>query len=181
MKKNVFYLILFLSLGYVTRCAPPAQTTDLPSQHTDPFYNVNHDDYPLLHLPLINPIEAKRLDGRSSWRIFVPFGLWVSIPNSQVVYPYNIEELEKFVVQSGVIMAYSSYVNEEADVYIQDNYYHWFVIIPEKKMAEGFHTEDEFSQYIQTLGIQDPAWQKPDEAYEQFKRSGCLEWIPDCK
>lgn len=109
------------------------------------------------------------------------FGLWVSIPNSQVVYPYNIEELEKFAVQSGVIMAYSSYINKEADSYIQDNYYHWFVIIPEKEIAEGFHTEDEFRDYIQTLGIQDSDWQRPDEAYEQFKKTGCLEWIPDCK
>jgi hypothetical protein len=54
------------------------------------------------------------------------------------------------------------------------------VIIPEKEIAEGFHTEDEFRQYIQTLGIQNPNWQTPDEAYEQFTQTGCLEWIPDC-
>ena len=82
------------------------------------------------------------------------FTLWsfVSIPNSQEVYAYGIEELEKFAVQNGVIMAYSSYVDKEAVAYIQENYYHWFVIIPEKEIAEGFHTEDEFNQYIQTLG-----------------------------
>ena len=76
-------------------------------------------------------------------------------------------------------MAYSAYVDKDSDAYIQENYYHWFVVIPEKKISEGFHTEDEFRQYIQTLGIQDPDWQTPDEAYEQFRRTGCLEWIPD--
>ena len=79
---------------------------------------------------MIKPIEAKRQDGRSPWRVFVHYGLGVSVPNSQEIYVYNIEELEKFAVQNGVIMGYSSYVNKEADAYIQENYYHWFVIIP---------------------------------------------------
>ena len=89
-------------------------------------------------------------------------------------------ELEKFAVKKDVIMAYSAYVNKEVDAYIQDNYYHWFVIIPDKKIAEGFHMEDEFREYVQTLGIQDIDWQTPEEAYKQFKQTGCLEWFPDC-
>ena len=181
MKNTVFYLVLFLSLSYVTSCAPPAQPTALPVQHTDPFYNINDDDYPLLHLPMIKPIEADREDGRTPWRVFLPYGPYVSVPNSQEEYIYGIEELEKFAVQNGVIMAYSSYVNKEAVAYIQENYYHWFVLIPDKKIAEGFHTEDEFREYIQTLGIQDPDWQTPDEAYERFEQTGCLDWIQDCK
>src|SRR5688572_2069833 len=182
MKNTVFYLVLFLSLSYVTSCAPPAQPTNPPVQHTDPFYNINDDDYPLIHLPMIKPIKAKRLDdGSSLWRVFLPYGMFVSIPNSQEEYAYDIEELEKFAVSNGVIMAYSSYVDKQADAYIQDNYYHWFVLIPDKKIAEGFHTEDEFNRYIQTLGIQDHEWQAPDEAYEQFTQTGCLDWIPDCK
>src|SRR5687767_15778914 len=75
--------------------------------------------------------------------------MFVSVPNSQEEYMYGIQELEKFAVQNGVIMAYSSYVNKEAVAYIQANYYHWFVLIPDEKIAEGFHTEDEFNQYIQ--------------------------------
>lgn len=181
MKNTVFYLVLFLSLSCLTSCAPPAQPTASSVQHTDPFYDFNDDDYPLLHLPMIKPIKATRQDGRSPWRVFSIYGPWVDIPNSQESYPYSIEELEKFAVQNGVIMAYSSYVDTGADAYVQDNYYHWFVIIPEKEIAEGFHTEDEFRQYIQTLGIQDPDWQTPDDAYEQFTQTGCLEWIPDCK
>ena len=181
IKKTAFYLMILFSLSYVTSCAPPAQPTAPPVQHADPFYNINHNDYPLIHLPLINPIEADREAGRTPWRVFLPYGPWVSVPNSQEEYGYAIEELEKIAVKNGVIMAYSSYVDTGADAYIQDNYYHWFVLIPDKKIAEGFHTEDEFREYIQTLGIQDPDWQTPDEAYKQFKQTGCLEWIPDCK
>ncbi|MDQ3004854.1 MAG: hypothetical protein M3R47_05655 [Chloroflexota bacterium] len=181
IKKTAVYLMILFSLSYVTSCAPPAQPTAPPVQHTDPFYNFNDDDYPLLNLPLIKPFEAKRLDGSSPWSVFSIYGPYVSVPNSQEEYIYGIQELEKFAVQNGVIMAYSSYVNKEAVAYIQENYYHWFVIIPEKEIAEGFHTEDEFNQYIQTLDIQDPDWQTPDKAYEQFEQTGCLEWIPDCK
>src|SRR5688572_11850335 len=161
MKNTFFYLVLFLSLSYVTSCAPPAQPTNPPVQHADPFYNINDDDYPLLHLPLIKPFEAKRELGSSPWRVFLHYGPWVSVPNRQdnFFYGYDIEELEKFAVKNGVIMAYSAYVDKEADAYIQDNYYHWFVLIPDKEIAEGFHTEDEFREYIQTLGIQDPDWQ----------------------
>lgn len=60
MKNTVFYLVLFLSLSCLPSCAPPDQPT-APVQHTDPINNIN-DDYPLLHLPMIKPIEAKRRD-----------------------------------------------------------------------------------------------------------------------
>ena len=173
MKKTTFYLIFILSISYLTSCTPPVQ-------HADPFYNINRDDFPLSHLPLIKPTEATRLRSSSPWRISSSYGPWVSKPNSQEVYYYNIEELEKFAVKNDIIMAYSEYVDKRADSYIQDNYYHWFVIFPDKKIAEGFHTEDEFRQYIQTLGISNPDWQTPDEAYEQFAETGCLEWFPDC-
>jgi hypothetical protein len=77
-------------------------------------------------------------------------------------------------------MAYSAHVDKDADVFIQDNYYHWFVMVPGKNTTKGFLTEDEFRQYIQTFGIQDPDWQMPDQAYKQFSQIGCLEWLPDC-
>lgn len=168
--------MLLLSFGYMTSCTPPAR-------YSDPFYNVNYDDYPLIHLPLVKPLRADRVLGSSPWRVLSFDGPWVSVPNRQdnFFYVYDIEELEKFAIKNGVIMAYSAYIDNEADAYIQDNYYHWFVLIPDKKIAEGFHTEDKFNQYIQTLGIQNPEWQKPDETYKKFTETGCLDWIPDCK
>jgi hypothetical protein len=157
-------------------------------QHSDPFYNLNDNDFS--RLPLIKPIKAIQNGSFSPWYLGLGNPIWIEISNgNNVYYVYSIvKELEKISVKSGVVMAYSSYVDKETgaytdketDAYIQDNYYHWFVIVPDKEIAKGFHTEDEFNEYIQTLGIQNPDWQMPDEAYEQFKQTGCLEWIPDC-
>jgi len=176
MKKTAFCLIFLLNISYLASCTWFVR-------HSDPFYNYNDNDFPREHLPLINPIEATRKNSSSPWNVsLMPYGPWVPIPNSDADYPYShIDELEKFAVKNGLIMAYSSYVDTQADTYIQDNYYHWFVIIPNKKGGVvGFHTEDEFSQYIQTLGIQNPDWQTPNEAFETFAETGCLVWIPDC-
>lgn len=176
MKKTAFYLVLFLSLNFLTGCTPSVQ-------HDDPFYNVN-DDFSMNRIPLINPIEVNRLNSSSPWDIELHPAIWiVDFPNSQGIhYPYtHVNELEKLAVKSGVIMAYSSYVENNADAYIQENFYHWFVIVPDKEITKGFHTEDEFREYIQTLNIEDPNWQTPDEAFEQFRKTGCLEWIPDCE
>jgi hypothetical protein len=175
MKKIAFYLILFISLSYVTGCASPIQ-------HADPFYNDNGDDFPRNHLPLIKPIEATRERSDAPWNLRLADTIWIQIPNSDADYPYSrIEELEKFAVKNDVIMAYSSYIDKQADACIQNGYYHWFVSILGKNSAKGFHTEDEFDQYIQTIGIQNPDWQTPDEAFDKFVDTGCLEWIPDCK
>lgn len=136
----------------------------------------------MIHIPLIKPIQIVQGRPNVPWRIFLgKLGIWVSIPNSQEAYVYDIEELGKFDLKNGVIMAYSPYINKDANPYIQKKFYHWFVLIPEKEISEGFHTEDEFLKYIKTLGIDEPDWKTPDEAYKQFSRTGCLEWIPDCK
>jgi hypothetical protein len=175
MKKTVFCLMILLSIGYLTSCAPPGH-------YSDPFYNFNDNDFPRDYLPLRDPIKAVRDNPSSPWSLELANYLWVDDPNSQEVYAYsNVEELQKFSVKDGVIMAYSSYVDEGADPIVRDNYYHWFVMVPDKKITEGFHTEDEFDQYIQTLGVQNPYWQTPDEAYDKFAQTGCLDWIPDCK
>ncbi len=174
MKKTVFYLFLLISLSVVMSCRPPVQ-------HADPFYN--YDDFSMNRIPLINPIEANRLNSSSPWDIELQPCMWVDFPNSQGLYYLygHVHSPEKFAVENGVIMAYSSYVDKDADAYIQDNYYHWFVIIPDEEIAEGFQTEDTFLEYIQTLGIEDPDWQMPDEAFQQFWKTGCLAWIPDCQ
>jgi hypothetical protein len=150
--------------------------------HSDPFYNFKGGDFPRDYLPLIDPIEATRENSSSPWDLELANVLWIPLPNSQVVYPYaHLKELDKIAVKNGVIMAYSSYVNKLADAYILNDYYHWFVMVPSKKNTKGFHTENEFRQYIQTLGVQNPDWQKPDEAFDKFAQTGCLDWIPDCK
>lgn len=181
IKKVVLCLfMLLLSLSCILDYSPP-------ERYADPFYNFNDGFDSSLYLPLIKPIDAVSLTiseaGESLWVVFLARGTWVSVPNSQnnLAHYDTIEELEKFAVKDGAILAYSAYVDKEADPYIQENYYHWFVLIPEKKIAEGFQTEEEFSNYIQTLGIQNPNWQTPNEAFDKFKKTGCLDWIPDCK
>lgn len=173
MKRIILIILLLLSLCCLTnhlRCA----------KHADPFYNY---DSMYIRIPLINPIEISRLDASSPWDIELQTFIWIAdYPGSQGRhYPYgHVIDPEKFAVHNGVIMAYSTFVDTEADVYIQENYYHWFVMIPEKEITKGFQTEDEFLEYIQMLGVEEPDWQTPDEAHKQFMNTACLEWMPDC-
>ncbi len=175
MKRIVFSLIILLGISFLTSCTPIVH-------HADPFYN--YDDFTHNRIPLIKPIEANRLNSSYPWNMQLRPGIWiVDYPNSQGIdYLYfHVEELEKFAVKDDVIMAYSPHVDQEAKAYIQDNYYHWFVMVPDKDITQGFQTEDEFRSYIQTLGVQDPEWQTPEEVFQQFRHTGCLAWIPDCK
>jgi hypothetical protein len=180
MKKSTLFLILLLSLSYLPGCSPKVY-------HADQFYNYNDNDFPRDYLPIINPVEATRASPNSSWNLDLLNSLHVDLPKRQEqevrkIYIYShVVELEKFGVKEGVIMAYSGYVNHRADAFIQENYYHWFVMIPSENITKGFHTEAEFNEYIETIGIQNPVWQTPDEAFEQFRHTGCLEWIPDCQ
>jgi hypothetical protein len=175
MRKTLFYLILLLSISYLTSCTPYIK-------HADTFYNVN-DGIDPRRIPLIKPIDVIHLNSSSLWDLDLLPSMWIDYPKSQgLYYLYGyVHELEKFAVNNGIIMAYSSYVDEEADAYIQENYYHWFVLIPDKEITKGFHTEDEFNEYTQSLGVEEPDWQTPDKAHKQFRKTGCLEWIPDCK
>lgn len=179
MKKNFFFLLMFLSISFLTSCTPLVH-------HSDPFYDLNGSDYPRGHIPLINPVQATRDIRSSSWNLKLLNGIHINLPKSQeqevvkVYGYYRIEELEKFAVRDGGIMAYSAYTDQQADLYILNDFYHWFVMVPSKNVTEGFHTEDEFNKYIETMGIQDPDWQTPDDAYDQFLNTGCLDWFPDC-
>src|SRR5690349_3960786 len=156
MKKIVLCLVILLSISCI------ATLPRFPSlrHHADPFYNYTDKYAPGTRFPLIDPIEVTRESPSSPWVLGLANGIWIDIPNSNVDYPYfNVDELEKFAVKNGVIMAYSSYVDTQADTYIQKSFYHWFVTVPSKNITKGFQTEGEFSQYIQTLGIQNPDWQ----------------------
>ncbi len=174
MIKNANIPIILLILGFLTSCMPHIK-------HTDPFYYIN-DGFDPRRIPLIKPLEVNLLPSSRSWDIFLQPSMYIDYPNRQGDYYFygHIYEVEKIAVINGIIMAYSSYVDEEADSYIQDNYYHWFVLIPDQEITKGFHTEDEFTEYIQTLGVDELDWQTPDKVYKQFKKTGCLDWIPDC-
>ncbi len=191
MKKKAFYLVTLLSICLFSICLLAIYFLirgTRPIHHVDPFYDLSNRDFPRAHLPIIKPVEATRESVSSPWRLELLNVLWIELPKSQKqetrrVYGYtHIEELEKFAVEDGILMAYSSYVDQEADAHVLNDFYHWFVMIPSQNITKGFHTEDEFRQYIRTLNIQNFDWQTPNEAYAQFKDTGgCLAWISDCK
>ncbi len=175
--RNIFsYLWIFLSVGFLTSCTPVVN-------HANSFYNYNGDDYPVEYLPIIEPVYATRERSSKPWSLELLNNIWGD--NSKDRHQYflytGVPEFEKFAVQNGVIMIYSAYVDPHADAYVQDNSYHWFVMVVDKYITQGFQTEEEFCTYIQTLGIVDPDWQTPDDAFDQFLDSGCLAWYPDCK
>ena len=180
MTNKPLFLMILLSICFLPSCTPKIQ-------HADSFYNYNESDFPRDHLPVLNPVEATRDGPNSSWNLKLLNSLHIDMPKSQEqevqkVYIYSrVAELEKFAVKDGVIMAYSGHVNQLADAYIRENFYHWFVMIPGEDITKGFHTEDEFNHYIGTFGIQDPDWQTPDDAFDMFLKTGCLDWFPDCK
>lgn len=121
MKKKLFYLMVFFSIGFLSSCAPIVH-------HADPFYDLNGSDYPRGHIPLINPVQATRDIHSSSWNLELLNSLHIDLPKSQEqevrkVYIYSrIAELDKFAVEDGVILAYSDHVNQQADEYIQKNF-----------------------------------------------------------
>ena len=173
MKKTTLYLVLLLSIGYITSCTRPVR-------HADPFYNVNSAfSMDPNRIPLIKPVEATYIN---FWDLETPFAFkYAPDVGNKIYYSYGMRELEKIDVQNGVIMAYSSYVNKNADAHSQKYQYHWLVIVLDQKIAKSFQTEDEFFQYIHTLNISDPDWITPSEANKQFTETGCLRWIPDCE
>jgi hypothetical protein len=172
MKKNLFSLIILL---FIASCTPLVH-------HSDPFYDFNDSDFPRDQLPLLNPIKATRESSSSPWEIGLINIIWIDIPKSIEKYPYSyIMEVEKIDVIDNAIFAYSSYVDKQAEDYVFNNYFHWFVIVPNKKITKGFHSEDEFNEYIKSLGMEFPDWQTPDELFAEYaKNGGCLDWIPDC-
>jgi len=178
MKKPFLCLMILLSVG----CMIPFPRFPSLRHHTDPFYDYSDDYAPGARFPLIDPVQAIRDSPSSPWELEVANYNFVGMPNSREFYVYgNVSPLEKISVKNGAILAYSPYVDQQADTYVQNNYYHWFVIVLEKNITKGFHSEDEFDQYIQTLGIQNAEWQTPDAAFDKYFQTGCLDWIPDCK
>jgi len=179
MKKIVLCLMILLS----NSCTMTFPRFPSLRQHADPFYNYDDSYAPGARFPLINPIDVTRESPSSLWDLWLNNMLMVKIPNSnRAYYAYDfVAELEKFAVKNGVVMAYSSYVDTRTDPSMQKIFYHWFVTVPGKNITKGFQAEAEFNQYIQTLGIKNPDWQMPDEAFDKYFQTGCLDWIPDCQ
>lgn len=170
MKKITLLFIVF------SMCLPLLSCNSRTTSD-DPFYNYS-GEYSHYRFPLIKPYYADQLDGNSPW-ILTLFRLWAPPPHDDYSY-WNVYSLQQLAVQNGVIMAYSPYIDEQANESLQEYYYHWFVIIPDKNLEMGFDNEEAFLDYIQELGITEPEWRKPEDVFKQFEQTGCLSWIPGC-
>ena len=105
-----------------------------------------------------------------------------NFPDDQ--YAYNggdLLEITKVAVENGVIMVYIPSIRK-VDESAGQKVLHWFVMIPNEKNFEiGFANEAEFLDHIQEFDINQPQWIEPDIAYKEFSKTGCFDWIPDCK
>jgi hypothetical protein len=177
MTKLTCCISIILAALYLSSCNSRVQ-------HPDEFYN-DDGDFPLLRFPLIKPYYVDRFNSVNPWILRLQGYLWVNIGSD--AYKYDVTDARKLSVESRIIMAYSPYVDEhpfddpQVDQSIREHYYHWFAAIPDKNIEVGFENESAFLEYIHSLGIQQPDWQTPDDVFNEFEQTGCLDWIPDCK
>jgi hypothetical protein len=170
--KRITWRILIVSIVIsLSSCDSRYQT------HDDEFYN-DTGEFPSARIPLIKPCYLYSREG-NPWTLWLSTEVKTSSSNDDVYYVYrHVTDVRKLSVQDGVIMAYSPYGEEQADDGMKD--IHWFVVIPNKDIAMGFENENDFSEYIQQRSIQQPDWRKPDDIFNEYVETQCLDWIPDC-
>lgn len=147
-----------------------------------PFYK-NSGDIDSMRIPLIEPYKAVKLNGSSGEKNGWSIDLIIPPEEKEIYYYTYLYDVTKVAVENNVIMAYSpdSISLTDDDKRVGQKVLYWFVIVPDQKIETGFETEEEFLTYIHTLGIESPSWIETNEAYRQFVKTRCLDWIPDCK
>lgn len=134
-----------------------------------------------MRIPLMKPYEMLKLNQQLEINRKLGWGIQLHVsPSEKELYYYSaIYDIQKFAIENGVIMVYATYP-QEVDTDVGQKVLYWFVIVPDKEIETGFDMEAEFLSYIQTYGIELPRWIEPERAYEQFYKTGCLDWIPTC-
>jgi hypothetical protein len=148
------------------------------------FYK-NYGDFGAAYIPLVEPYKAVKIfkgvnsKYKENWQI----DLIVSPDKKELYYYLYIPNVTEISVEKKVIMAYSpdSISLTDHAKSVGQKILYWFVIVPDKNIETGFETEEEFLNYIHTLGIEKPSWIEPDIAIQQLLKTGCLSWILDCK
>lgn len=161
MKKKYLYFVLLVTV-LISSC------NITPQRHEDDFYN-NTGSWDSLNLPLLKPYFLILINKDYGWQLPLKGNFPEGYENYHILEVTNVT---KVAVKKGIIMAYTPSS-------IQD--LHWFVISPYEKNSEiGFKEEYQFIDHIQRLGIIDFDWVNPDFAFEEFYKTGCFDWIPDC-
>lgn len=140
----------------------------------DPFYR-DKGGWDSTRFPLIKPYYVIMVNRDGDWQIPLP----AEITSKEMYYYISLRYIEQIAVENDVIMIYTPFM-EIVDESIGQKVLHWFVLVPEKKVEVGFDNEADFLKYINSYGIDDPVWRKPDSIYEQFSKTRCLDWIPKC-
>ena len=176
MKRSQLFSVLFITV-VLSACSIG---TLQDQKNKDSFYSDLGGD--AMRIPLIKPYEMLKLNQQLEINRKLGWGIQLHLsPSEKELYYYNaIYDIQKIAIENGIIMVYSIYP-QEVDADAGQKVLYWFVIIPDKKIETGFDTEAEFLSYLQSHGIEQPQWLRPDKAYEQFYETGCLNWIPDCK
>ncbi len=175
-KKALFILAGIIILIWICQCL--LSEGYRYQSHEDEFYN-DIGAYPSSRLPLIKPYELYSKEGEP-WSLDLFTGLWSPPPDDTFLYS-SVRDVRKISVENGLIMVYSPHVHEQVEQNTRKYFFHWFVVIPDKEIEIGFNNEDEFLKYIQQFGIQELDWREPNDIYDEYVETECLDWIPDCK
>ena len=178
MKKKIWLILINLTILICLIWACISISNSRYQSHEDEFYN-DMGAYPSARLPLIKPYELYSKEGEP-WSLNLFTGLWSPPPDDTFLYS-SVRDVRKISVENGLIMVYSPHVNEQVEQSTRKYFFHWFVVIPDKGIEIGFNNEDEFLKYIQQSGIQEPDWREPNDIYDEYVETECLDWIPDCK
>ena len=143
-------------------------------QSSDPFYR-SSGGRDFLRIPLIKPYDTIKGDEKYGWTI----DLKVS-PSKEATYYISIKDVKKIAIEKGMILVYTPYKEESAEG-LGEKVLYWFVLFPERNTEKGFDNENEFQKYIQDNGLQKPTWLDPNMVFQQFDKTSCLDWIPDCR
>jgi len=138
----------------------------------DEFYvGARHASGTASRLPLLDPYTAILPDDPGEWYIDLEY--FKKQSDDPLRGYVSIIEIKQLAIEKGVLMVNSTHVSKGMSIA-------WFVLIPSQKIETGFRSEEEFRQYIAGYGVQNPRWMPPQAAYEQFRETSCLYWIPDC-
>lgn len=164
MKFASFFVLLVLLISTLS-CRTSSQKK---TRQSDPFYE-DSGEGKFLVVPLIKPYRVVTDEDSSvGWQMDL-------LENPPVT---RVRHIEKITVQQGAIIVFAP---TNPQIFPSDPMWHWIVIVPDQKIEVGFASEKDFLKYIREFGIDEPNWVNPLDAFKQFEKTGCLEWIPDCE
>jgi hypothetical protein len=137
----------------------------------DPFYQ-SSGEIDSLRVPLLDPYEAIKIND-GGW--FIDLNPYI---NEE--FCLGINDAKKISIESGRVYVYSDYVQPEG-INVEVKNFHWFIMDVVEGKEIVFDTEEEFLQYQQENGYEDPQWMTLDDTFTEFEGTGCLPWVPGCE